>query len=226
MQNLSREYIDLLSRCYGVMHLRQKNLAKMLMANWNIDLAEGVIKFDNGKNYNIAFIGSESSADNTFLWGSKNINNFADFIVSDVKNFHASNIINPVYEIRNECFPVTEFINGDMVSVFMAYFMKKCYYRCDHGGGSFFVILKNTDDEVLAPLSCEEIATALPEILESSYAEFLNFYIFMKSIFECHCTSIDEKRKTLTGYFDNGNKKYIRCTFDDMGSVVNINAAL
>ena len=70
------------SSCLGKMMAIQTACSDHVVKgqDWNVDFSEGSIRF--GKQpYPIQFIGSESTASNTWLWGWENINGFSDEIL-------------------------------------------------------------------------------------------------------------------------------------------------
>lgn len=75
-------WFQVFSVCLGKMMAIQTACSELVVKgqDWNVDFAEGTIRFGN-RAYPIQFLGSESTADNTWLWGWENINGFSEEII-------------------------------------------------------------------------------------------------------------------------------------------------
>ena len=75
-------WFQVFSACLGKMMAIQTACSELVVKgqDWNVDFAEGTIRFGN-RAYPIQFLGSESTADNTWLWGWENINGFSEEII-------------------------------------------------------------------------------------------------------------------------------------------------
>jgi len=214
----SKNYISLLSGSVGVMRLRQKRFAEIIgHLSWNVDFSCCTIEFGN-KQYPISFIGSESHVNNTWMWGSNNINGFNEDVVRKITNYVNKDEIKLTKEINQVSFKMDSLVNGHYLAGMFAHYEKGCYYRCSYDGGAAFVLVENLPQEVFKSASVEEITKTISELISELP---LNHLLLVKGIFDANAISYkNSDNQILIGYF--GNYKQLEIHFDELDRIVNM----
>jgi hypothetical protein len=214
----SKNYINLLSSSVGVMKLRQTKFAGIIgHLNWNVDFGHGTIKFGD-ESYPISFIGSQSDINNTWMWGSNNINGFSDNVIRKIVNYVNKDEIKLTKEINKESFKMDSLISGHYLAGMFAHYEKACYYRCNYDGGAAFVLVEKLPQEVFKSASVEETVKVISELISELP---LNHLLLVKGIFDANTISyrnLDNKK--LIGFF--GNYQKLEVDFDEYDRIVNM----
>ncbi len=209
------EWFDLFSSCLGRMSAIQNNAAKYVIKNrnWNIDFSKGYISFGDDK-YPVQFIGSESSINNTWMWGWNNINNFAENVISLPKAILSSGKKWRLDALTTAQFDLDDVFNGHTLSIAACGLSKHdyFYYRAPHDNGAVFVAICNAPQEVFEPVNVNEFVDIVLLCINQYQ---INHKIFIENFLMSNKTDFiyGEDKKTLIAHFEQN----LYITFDDIG---------
>ena len=167
------DILSLLSLAAGAAITRQRKMGELVIGEngWNIDVRNRRIKFGE-REFDCGIIGSESYSGNTWLWGWANTQSGLPENVF-APSRRAKRALPECEAFQAEKFMLDEIYSGHNLSIITVGVSEKnvCYYRCPYDGGALFAQIDGLPDEIFAPLSLEEIASAFMEIIGSFYCD-------------------------------------------------------
>ena len=210
---------ELFSACVGKATLLQKRAFKLLVegSNWQVDFDSGKIYFD-GREFDMQFIGSESSSSNTWLWGYENINGFDEQLLELAnkarkfgEKFGLSAFSTPQFELD-------ENFNGHTISmVLCTAFDEQNYYRIEYEGGAAYVAFR-ADVVFEEPVLANELLSVVNECL-STYE--LDHKIFIKGLLlSCDMKFSESPNEIVSDKYELSFK------FDELNRLINISSKL
>lgn len=220
----SQEYINMLSRCFGIAHLRQTQFSEYLgeYQNWNVDLSRCIILFDD-REFSAALLGSESMLNNTWLWGHKNSSGYAQPVIQDVQDFCESNFVQSIADIQSDSFDLDDLVKGhylaSMISVLHG--PNTCYYRCPYDGGAAFVLVKNLPEEIFRTIPPQELITVIYQIIGQG---IFSHRPLVEGLLETQCSRCEWEGSKVTGHYADGTKLDI--SFDDLDRISKITTSI
>lgn len=166
--------------------------------DWNVDFSEGSIRF--GKQpYPIQFIGSESTASNTWLWGWENINGFSDEILRTAEHTKEIGEHWKLEPLITKEFTLDEAFNGHTISIVTCGLADGlCYYRGPHAGGAIFVAFSGVPDMVFAPVDITKFVSITTQCIQQ-YP--IDQKIFVESFLSWNAIEYDWNGTVLTAHF-------------------------
>ena len=145
-------WIQVFSACLGKVMVIQNNASDMIVKGRGCTLDfENRALFFGESEYKIQYIGSESSSENTWLWGWENTDKFSEEILILANEMHEKGMqwqLSPLFTPDNS---VTDLINGQTFSVVSCgisdenYF----YYRVPRNGGAIYLAVEYAEKDVL-----------------------------------------------------------------------------
>lgn len=197
---------DIFSASLGRVTANQMACEKLVTKeqDWNIDFDEGVISFGSTE-YPLQFIGSESAASKTWLWGWENINGFSDELLQTVINVKKLGVTWNLDCLITEKLSITDKMNGHIFSIITCAVNKNniCYYCCKHDGGAVFIGFSGMSEEIFAPANLHTFINITTGCLQKYD---LNHRVFVKSFLLQNHTKFEENSNSLKAEFDNDLK--------------------
>lgn len=218
----SDAYRELLAHSIGTARLRQQRLRDFLAGReWSLDLTKGVIQFGELE-FATAFLGSESDIQGTWMWGSYNINGFAQEMIADVCALVGNLPIAAIPDLAGNTLPLDELVNGHYIaSIATALHGNACYYRCPYDGGAAFVLVKGLADDIFVPAAPERIITLLGELCSSGH---LPHRPLAEGLLGASCAACEKGERQLAGMFEDGSR--LEIAFDGLGRIANISSQI
>ena len=137
--------------------------------NWKIDLINGVINFGEDS-FPIQFLGSKSDADNTFLWGWKNINNFPNSMIALPEKIRKYGEAYKIDVLRNANVELNRKVSEYSLAIVASMIGEDVgYYRCPYEGGAAFIAISGLPKEVFDPVDEQRFIDILLKCLNSNY---------------------------------------------------------
>ena len=227
-------YFNWLSKDLGIAHIRQKEFGKVISSSpkWFVDLRKGIITFGE-KEFPVSFLGSESYASNTWLWGWVNVNDYAESVWKDSETFYQRCMMMNMEELREPELELTDIINGHALAS-MAVVSNQdqnrriyanalessagiipneermCYYKAPYDGGAAFFLIKNVPNEIFDFVPALSAFTAISEII-SSFPVHHGYLV--DGIMEVFAKEVEKNGKTVLGTFYDGS--VLSVEFDD-----------
>lgn len=191
---------ELLSANLGKMLVIQNKFGNKIanFQKWNVDLTNQEIYFGE-EVFKINFIGSESTVNNTWLWGYKNINGFSEEMLNVVNNIKKYAEENDIDEINQPECKISNELNGYIFSIVACGFMGNIpYYRCTYDKGAIFVAITNASNKIFDPINEIEFSKI---VLDSISKYNLNHKIFVEEFLKWNTnTFIWENDKLIANF--------------------------
>lgn len=195
------QWLDVFSACAGRSIAVQEAFAQLVVKNrdWFVDFSAQTLSFGEDA-YPVQFIGSESSISNSWMWGWKNINNFAPELVSLADEIKAWGERYGLEALTTDCFALDETFNGHTLAMVATGISKKeyCYYRGPHDNGAAVMAVSPSDPRVFAPVDMN----AFVQWTLSAIQQFdLDHRIFTESFLLWNGTPFEREGEKLVAYF-------------------------
>lgn len=181
-------WIQVFSACLGKMMVIQNNASDHIVKGrgWNVDFSTRSLFFGEDE-YKIQFIGSESTATNTWMWGWENINNFSEetlVLANEMQNKGAEWNLEPLTTPK---FELTDLINGHTLSIVACGLSEEnyFYYRGPHNGGAVYLAVEYAEKSVLKKANLSLFAQITMECVKQ-YP--VNHKIFAESLLQWNKT--------------------------------------
>ena len=166
--------------------------------DWNVDFAEGTIRFGN-RAYPIQFLGSESAADNTWLWGWENINGFSEEIIQLAQKTKEKGERFGLKPLTTAEFALDDTCQGHNLSIVTCGLAEKyCYYRGPHAGGAIFVAFSGVPEEVFVPVDMHKFISITAQCMQQFP---IDHKLFAEGFLSWNRTEYDWNGHTLTAHF-------------------------
>lgn len=156
-----------LSRCIASSLVRQNNLGDLVGDyNWAVDIANGTITFGESLSFPVQILGTESDADQTWLWAWANTrSNIPPALLHAVTWLRDYGRQRHIPELTEAALPL-DHADGHTLALLSAGLTGLCYYRGPYQGGAAFFLLQNVPHSVLAPVKPEDVVQVLFQSLE------------------------------------------------------------
>lgn len=113
-------------------------------------------------------LGSESSADGTWMWGWNNINGFPASVLRVAEWVRGLGREWGLKELTTDCFPLTEGLSGSGLAAVATVLApgSLCYYRGPYDGGAVLLAFSGLPGSVFAPVDAVRFSRILVECLQ------------------------------------------------------------
>lgn len=146
------DWLQVFSACLGKMMIIQNNASDCIVKGrgWHADFSERTLSFGEDK-YKFQFIGTESNAANTWMWGWNNINNFTDEILILSKELLELGKEWNLDPLRTPEIDLSDMMNGHTLSIVACGLSQEnyFYYRGPHSGGAVYMAVEFAEKDVL-----------------------------------------------------------------------------
>ncbi len=193
-------WFQVFSACLGKMMAIQTACSELVVKgqDWNVDFAEGTIRFGN-RAYPIQFLGSESTADNTWLWGWENINGFSEEIIQLAQKTKEKGERFGLKPLTTAEFALDDTCQGHNLSIVTCGLAEKyCYYRGPHAGGAIFVAFSGVPEEVFVPVDMHKFISITAQCMQQFP---IDHKLFAEGFLSWNRTEYDWNGHTLTAHF-------------------------
>ena len=194
------DWRQVFSACLGKMMALQTACSEIVVKgqDWAVDFTEGLIRFGE-EAYPIQFIGSESTASNTWLWGWENVNNFSPQIIELAQQTKAKGEAWQLEPLTLDEFVLNNTLNGHNLSIVTCGLAEKYgYYRGPHPGGAIFVAFSGLPEAVFAPVDSLKFLRLTTQCLEHFS---IDHKIFVEGFLAWNNTPCQWQDQTLTAHF-------------------------
>lgn len=215
-------FVELFSTIAGAAMARQMAFADFLSdRSWNVDLAAGTVTFGEELTYPIQLIGTESYANNTWLWAWSNPSQIPPPLLETARQLREYGEQQRIPELTNSTFSL-EVADGHRLAMLASGLVRKTvYYRGPYENGALFFLILGLPPEIFAPVPVERACTVMSQIID---------------IFE-----VDHRRLAETFLHEQGfalsttggglhavrdDSSSLDMTFDTEGRIIEINASM
>ena len=197
------DWDQVFSACLGKMYTAQHAFLDLVRGEegWYIDFEKGALTLGK-QEFRVQFLGSESYASNSWLWGWENINNFPNSVLGQAQ---IARTYGQTWGLEPLMYPQCELngtFNGHNFSMVVcgALAEDRCYYRCPTGGGqgAAFVVLCDMPGELFAPVDGITFINSVSQCIQQFY---LDHKIFVEAFLNWNKTPFDWSGDTLTAHF-------------------------
>ena len=198
------DWDQVFSACLGKMYTAQHAFLDLVRGEegWYIDFEKGALTLGK-QEFRVQFLGSESYASNSWLWGWENVNGFPDNLLGQA---HIARTYGQAWGLEPLMYPQCELndtFNGHNFSMVVcgALAEDRCYYRCPTGGdqGAAFVALCEAPGELFRAVDGITFINSVSQCIQQFY---LDHKIFVESFLRWNKTPFDWSGDTLTAHFD------------------------
>ena len=198
------DWDQVFSACLGKMYTAQHAFLDLVRGEegWYIDFEKGALTLGK-QEFRVQFLGSESYASNSWLWGWENVNGFPDNLLGQAhiaRTYGQTWGLEPLMYAQCE---LNDTFNGHNFSMVVcgALAEDRCYYRCPTGGdqGAAFVALCDMPKELFAPVDGITFINSVSQCIQQFY---LDHKIFVEAFLRWNKTPFDWSGDTLTAHFD------------------------
>ena len=194
-------WFEVFSASLGKIAANQQACAELVIKgrDWNVDFSAGTIAFGKDK-YPLQFIGSESSASNSWLWGWENVNQLPDGILALAAQMQKAGEAWGLDVLTTPKFELTDTFNGHMLSIITCALADKniCYYRGPHANGTILVAFSDVPDAVFAPVDVHRFIEITMESIQSFRVDHK---IFVESFLYQNGVSYDWENQSIVAHF-------------------------
>jgi hypothetical protein len=185
---------------------------------WNADLHSGIIDFGNNRTFPIQFLGSESSINNTWLWGWANEQlDASPHVLKACAKARAFGMEQNIPELINGQFPVISQLPS-MVCVVVFGIMGKCaYYRGKYDTGAAYLLLQGLPEQFFEPLHTTRVVTIISKVISMFDVDHTSMAVHFLS---SQGFAIELMHDRLIALRDSGEK--VEITFDPQERISNI----
>ena len=198
------DWDQVFSACLGKMYTAQHAFLDLVRGEegWYIDFEKGALTLGK-QEFRVQFLGSESYASNSWLWGWENINNFPNSVLGQAQ---IARTYGQTWGLEPPMYPQCELngpFNGHNFSMVVcgALAEDRCYYRCPTAGGqgAAFVALCDMPKELFAPVDGITFINSVSQCIQQFY---LDHKIFVEAFLRWNKTPFDWSGDILTAHFD------------------------
>lgn len=195
------DWLQVFSACLGKMMVIQNNASDYIVKGrgWNVDFSTRSLFFGDDE-YKIQFIGSESTASNTWMWGWENINHFSEeTLVLANEMLKKGNEWN-LKPLSTPKFELTDLYNGHTLSIVACGLSQEnyFYYRGSHNGGAVYMAVEYTEKDVLKKAGITLFAQITMECVKQYPVDHK---IFIESLLQWNKTPYKWNGNTLIASF-------------------------
>ncbi len=183
--------------------------------NWQVDFDAGTITFGKDE-YLLQFIGSESSESNTWLWGSENINDFPNKVITLAKQMKSIGEDWHLKPLRSAEFKLTDELNGYHVAIVTCALSEVpvCFYRGQHEEGAVIITFSPEISDVFATVDVHRFVSIAMQCIQ----EFtINHQIFIESFLYQNDISFEWSENSIVAHFD----QQLHIDFDERNRIDN-----
>ena len=160
---------DVFSACLAPSTVIQDACAGFVLdaPRWFVDFETGTLSFGENS-YPVQFLGSESTLDDTWMWGWNNINDFPPSVLTMAEWMRDIGQQWGLKELSTATFPLAQGLSGRelaMVSTVLAP-GSSCYYRGPHDTGAVLLAFSGLPESVFAPVDVVRFARVLSDCLQ------------------------------------------------------------
>ena len=160
---------DVFSACLAPSMVIQDACAGFVLdaPRWFVDFEAGTLSFGENS-YPVQFLGSESTVDDTWMWGWNNINGFSPSVLTMAEWMRDIGQQWGLEELSTATFPLAQGISGRelaMVSTVLAP-GSSCYYRVPQEAGAMLLAFSGLPESVFAPVNVVRFARILSDCLQ------------------------------------------------------------
>ena len=198
------DWDQVFSACLGKMYTAQHAFLDLVRGEegWYIDFEKGALTLGK-QEFRVQFLGSESYASNSWLWGWENINNFPNSVLGQAQ---IARTYGQTWGLEPLMYPQCELndtLNGHNFSMVVcgALAEDRCYYRCPTGGdqGAAFVALCEAPGELFRPVDGITFINSVSQCIQHFC---LDHKIFVESFLRWSKIPFHWSGDTLTAHFD------------------------
>lgn len=198
------DWDQVFSACLGKMYTAQHAFLDLVRGEegWYIDFEKGALTLGK-QEFQVQFLGSESYASNSWLWGWENINNFPNSVLGQAQ---IARTYGQTWGLEPLMYPQCELngtFNGHNFSMVVcgALAEDRCYYRCPTAGGqgAAFVALCDMPKELFAPVDGITFINSVSQCIQQFY---LDHKIFVEAFLCWNKPPFDWSGDILTAHFD------------------------
>ena len=169
----SGDFFSLVSLAAGAAIAQQDAMGEQVIGDggWRLDIVGRSISL-GGRDFPCGLIGSEDTAQGTWLWGwAATQSNLPESFSAPSRR--AKRALSGTAEFSQGKFMLDELHTGHNLSMVCTGVSGEsvCYYRCPYDGGAFFVQVEGLPDEVFAPLEPQCLMRRYLEIVRSFYCD-------------------------------------------------------
>ena len=160
---------DVFSACLAPSTVIQDACAGFVLdaPRWFVDFETGTLSFGENS-YPVQFLGSESTLDDTWMWGWNNINDFPPSVLTMAEWMRDIGQQWGLKELSTATFPLAQGLSGRelaMVSTVLAP-GSSCYYRVPQEAGAMLLAFSGLPESVFAPVDVVRFARILSDCLQ------------------------------------------------------------
>lgn len=168
--------------------------------NWDVDLSAGTLAFGQDV-YPVQFLGSESNASNTWLWGWDNINHFPESVVKLANEMKQIGEVWGLEALTLNQFKLTESLTGHTLAIVTCALSTNniCYYRGPYDGGAVLLGFWHIPQSVFEPIDHTTFTRIVMECIQGFQVDHK---IFVESFLCENSTVYDWNGLSIKAYFD------------------------
>lgn len=163
------DVLTLYSACLGPVRAVQEACSEHVVKgrDWHVDFRSGYLAFGKSQ-YPVQFVGSESSASDTWKWGWDNINGLDESLLKLTNETKAWGEKWGVEVLTTPDLMLDEVITGHNMAVLACGLSqdKYCYYRGPYDGGAVMLAFSDVPDSVFQPVELERFVRIAVQCLE------------------------------------------------------------
>lgn len=211
-QKLLSEHI-----CFSL--LKQQALSAFLGEHsWNLNLEKGVVDFGEDKVFPIQFIGTESTADETWQWGWANTQGeIPQQLLSQVNKLRDYGNQNQIKFLSEEKTSLSELSGHDVGMLASGCCGADAYYHGSYDGGAVVFLVYETPLQKLPDLPPQQIVLTIVSTLQSFDVEHRTMVLSFLKQLGCE---VEESEHQIEGKLADEMKLIIG--LDDSGRIVGV----
>lgn len=191
---------DVYSACLGPSRLTQAACQQQVVRgrDWEVDFDAGTLSFGEDS-YPVQFLGSESSADDSWLWGWHNVNNFPEELLTTCHHVHELGRSWGLAELTTARLDLTPQLDGHALAAVASVLSADpvAYYRGPHAGGAVLMAFSGLPEQVFAPVGLSEVAAVVTDSLQAE----CDHRILVEGLLRWNGTEYTRRGRRLTAYF-------------------------
>ncbi|MDO4259355.1 MAG: hypothetical protein Q4C87_07535 [Actinomycetaceae bacterium] len=207
------------SACIGPSMVIQEAASEKVVRNrdWFVDFERGTLSFGD-EAFAVQFIGSESTEDNTWMWGWNNINGFPEDLISLANHLYSLGESFSLKELTTPQLPLTDEVNAHSLGMIATVTSgaNLAYYRGPHEYGSVLMCFP-VPEEVYSPITW----TRFIEVIQQCIMAGVDGRICVESLLLWNGTPYDDEGNTITAHFP----EKVTIEFDELRRVAKITNA-
>ncbi|MBB2910175.1 hypothetical protein FHS43_001438 [Streptosporangium becharense] len=218
MNNLQQH----LSRCIASSLARQIAFGELTgHLGWAVDVNTGTITFGDDLRFPIQLLGTESDAEQTWLWAWANTrSNLPPALLRAATWLREYGLQHRIPELTEAQVPLDS-ADGHLLALLSAGLTGRCYYRGSHQGGAVFLLVEAVPDSVLAPVPPERAVAVLSHAIGMCE---LDHRTLVGSFLTQQGWQVETAAAAIAGRHPGGSE--LRVEFDGQGRIGDIRATI